>query len=94
MYLNTFIGFKTSLGSILMSALFTLSLYFVKDYLILNSPLTVILIVISNTLIYGVSTLIVPFKDIKEIVGYNAAIDLNYMKRHVIRDRLEEANEI
>ena len=94
LYLNTFIGFKTALGSILMSALFTLSLYFVKDYLILNSPLTVILIVISNTLIYGVSTLIIPFKDIKEIVDYNAAIDLNYMKRHVIRDRLEEANEI
>lgn len=94
LYLNTFIGFKTALGSILMSALFTLSLYFVKDYLILNSPLTVILIVISNALIYGVSTLIIPFKDIKEIVNYNAAIDLNYMKKHVIRDRLEEANEI
>ena len=88
LYLNTFIGFKTSLGSLIGISGFVVALQASQVYLDMYFFVTIILVVISGLLVYFVFTFLTPFKDTRAIVKYVSSYDLDIMKKEVIRDQL------
>lgn len=94
LYLNTFVGIKTSLGSLIGAGGYIVLAYFVRDYLIPNSMITYLLLALGAGLFYYSFSFITPFKDLFEVVRFAGEFDANLMKIDVIRDRLEEPYEI
>ncbi len=94
LYLNTFVAFKTSLGSLIGSGLLFTGLWFAKSYMIPDSLLTYLLTGITAIIVYYASSFIAPFKDTMSIAHYIDEFDASLMKIDVIRDRLEESYEI
>ena len=94
LFLNTFVGFKTSLGSLIGAGALFAGLWFTKDYMIPYSLLTYLLTGLAALLVFYSFSFIAPFKDTMEIVRYVDEFDASLMKIDVIRDRLEESYEI
>ena len=94
LYLNTFVAFKTSLGSVLFEVGFILGVFYLQNYFQLIAPLTVALLIVLNFVIFHAGTFLVPFKDIRTIMSFNNSFDRAAMKKCVIKDRLEEPYEI
>ena len=94
LFLNTFVGFKTSLGSLIGAGALFAGLWFTKDYMIPYSLLTYLLTGLAALLVFYSFSFIAPFKDTMEIVRYIDEFDASLMKIDVIRDRLEESYEI
>lgn len=90
LYLNTFVGFKTSIGSLIGMGLFYAGLYFAKGYMIPNSLITYLVTGITAVMVFVVFSLIVPTKDTVKIIYNDGEFDANLMRIDVIRDRLEE----
>lgn len=88
LYLNTFIGFKTSLGSLIGISGFVVALQASQVYLDMYFFVTIILVIISGLLVYFVFTFLTPFKDTRAIMKYISSYDLDIMKKEVIRDQL------
>ena len=93
LYANTFVAFKTSLGSLIFLGLYFVAVNLVKDYLIL-SPITYICLGVEALLVFYIFSFVTPFKDLFDIVSYSDEFDANLMKIDVTRDRLEELYEI
>ena len=89
LYLNTFAAIKTSIGSLFGVGLYMLGLYVFKFYMDVSSPITLVVISIFVIIIFYSFALITPFKDVVAITAYNNEFDCSFMKRDVVRDRLE-----
>ena len=94
LYLNTFVGIKTSLGSLIGAGGYIALAYYVRGYLIPDSMITYLLLSIGVGIFYYSFSFITPFKDLFEIVRFQGEFDANLMKIDIIRDRLEEPYEI
>ena len=90
LYLNTFVGFKTSIGSLIGMGLFYAGLYFAKAYMIPDSLITYLVTGITAVMVFVVFSLIIPTKDTVKIIYNDGEFDANLMRIDVIRDRLEE----
>ena len=91
LYLNTFIAFKTMLGSLIGVGLYLVSLYFAKGYLMVDAPIMMALVALGMMVTFYTFSLIIPFKDTLEVASYVTNFDANLMKIDVIRDRLERS---
>ena len=89
LYLNTFVGFKTSLGSLIGMGAFIAGLYFARGYLDVTAPIMMILVAIAAIVIFYSFTFVIPFKDTVSSSTFISEFDANLMKTDVIRDRLE-----
>lgn len=94
LYLNTFIGFKTSLGSLIGISAFTVALQSAQQFMAVNIVVTIILIVAAGFVTYLAFVLLIPFKDTRDILEYMSRYDRVSTKRGVVKDLLEEPYEI
>ena len=91
LYLNTFVCFKTSLGSLIGAAAFITSLNFALPYLDATAPIMMGLVALGMLVYFYCFSLIIPFKDSMRIADYTTKYDASLMKIDVIRDRLERS---
>lgn len=91
LYMNTFVGIKTALPSLIGIAGYCVGLSFVKGYLLPYSPVMMGLVALGALLTYTCFKLIIPFKDTVAIAKYACNCDAELMKRDVVRDRLERS---
>lgn len=94
LYLSTFVTLKTALGSLIGVGGYVAAAYFVRGYLIPDSMITYLLLVVGAILVYYSFTFIAPFKDTMKIVNFTCEFDASLMKIDVMRDRLEDPYEI
>lgn len=94
LYLNTFKACKLCLGSISCVLASYIILASTNQYLIAFSPLTVILLIAYMIVTFYASSFVVPFKETIELVSYMNTFDFFYLKKNIIRDRLEEPYEV
>lgn len=88
LYLNTFVGFKTSLGSLIGMSAFTIALQHSQPYIDMNYVVFIILVLIAGLVVFYTFTFLVPFKDTRDIVAYVCSYDVDIMKREVVKDKL------
>ena len=94
LYLNTFIAFKNVIGSFIGLAAYGVSLYFVNAYISPIDPITITSLLVLALLIPSLFSFVVPFKDLKESIENTWMFDGFLIKKHIIKDQLEEAYEI
>ena len=94
LYSNIFVAFKSSLGGILAAIGVMVVAYLLQPtYFIFDVYLCVAVPVIA-TISYFAFTILIPFKDTREILKYESSYSIDLLKHDVIVERLENEHEI
>lgn len=89
LFLNTFVGLKTSLGGLIFVGGMIAAAYYIKGVYLPYNVYTQIGLPILTLVVFFTFSICIPFKDLRKILIYESSFSINELKREVIRERLE-----